>query len=107
MENKHIKSFDTFIGESVVNENQESLNIGDTVEFLRDLFVTQESDEYDSERGVGGKTLKIIKKDENNHIYYLRDTAQNLSRDDRFPYKISFKKMQGWIAEKYVNIHKN
>ena len=81
------------------------LNIGTNIEFLQDIFVTQESDEYDSERGVGGKVLKIVKKDENNNIYYLKDTAENLTRDDRFPYIIGFNKLKGLIEGKSVKIH--
>ena len=90
-----------------VNEAVTTPVVGDTFKFLRDLFVTQESDEYDSERGVGGKTLKIIKADDNNDIYYLKDTAANLSRDDRYPYKIGYQKLQRWIADKYVSINNN
>ena len=88
-------------GGGVENE----LNIGTNIEFLQDLFVTQESDEYDNERPIGGKVLKIVKKDENNNIYYLKDTAQNLTRDDRFPYIIGFNKLKGWVENKYVKIH--
>ena len=96
------ENFDMYAkGGGVENE----LNIGTNIEFLQDLFVTQESDEYDNERPIGGKVLKIVKKDENNNIYYLKDTAQNLTRDDRFPYIIGFNKLKGWVENKYVKIH--
>ena len=77
------------------------INVGDNVIFLKDLFVTQETDEYDSERGAGGKTLKIVKVDEFNNVYYLKEAG------DYYKYIIGFKKLQGWIDEKYVKIKKS
>jgi hypothetical protein len=77
------------------------LNVEDNIIFLKDLFVTQETDEYDSERGVGGKTLKIVKVDESNRVYYLKEAG------DYYKYIISFKQLQGWIEEKYVEISKS
>jgi hypothetical protein len=77
------------------------LNVEDNIIFLKDLFVTQETDEYDSERGVGGKTLKIVKVDESNRVYYLKEAG------DYYKYIIDFKKLQGWIEEKYVEISKS
>ena len=73
--------------------------VGDDVTFLRDLFVNQESDEYDSESVVReGRTLKIIKVDESNKVYYLKEQGY-------YKYIIGFKKLDGWLKEKYVKIN--
>lgn len=85
----------------------DEIKIGTNIEFLQDIFLVQESDEYDVDTLVGGKVLKIVRnyKDDYNNIYYLKDTAENLTRDERFPYSITFNKLKELIENKYVKIH--